>query len=56
MNANDISWDELPTILREKNPDIVGIGSACVAFVPNSLRVAQIAKGVNPKIITIGGG
>ena len=56
MNADDISQDELPTILREKNPDIVGIGSACVTFVPNSLRVARIAKGVNPRIITIGEG
>ena len=58
MNAGErgIEWDELPSIIREKKPKIIGVPSSMSCYVPNSLRVVKIAKAVDPSIITVGGG
>jgi anaerobic magnesium-protoporphyrin IX monomethyl ester cyclase len=56
MNQKDISWEELPQMLREINPDVVGVSSWATYFIPNFMRVVQIAKAINPKIATVMGG
>ncbi len=56
MNASQVSWENLPLVIKEKNPDIVGVPSSMNCYVPESLRVVKIAKSVNPAIITLGGG
>ncbi len=56
MNARNVGWEELPSIIREKNPNIVGIPSAMNCYVPEALEVAGITKSANLNIVTIGGG
>ncbi|MDY6912042.1 MAG: radical SAM protein [Chloroflexota bacterium] len=56
MPGQKISYEELPQKIKERNPDIVGIPSSMNCYIPESLKVARIAKSVNPNIVTIGGG
>lgn len=56
MNAEDVDYEELSRIIEEKKPDIVGVPSSMTCFIPDSYRVCKIAKSVNSKIITLGGG
>lgn len=56
MNASGVGWQELPAVIKQRNPDIVGVPSSMNCYVPESLQVVKIAKSVNPDTITIGGG
>ena len=56
MNAENLDYDELPQVIREKKPDIVGVPSSMTCFIPNSFQVCKIVKSVDPKIVTLGGG
>jgi len=47
---------EFLKVLQEERPDIVGITNPFTAQLNNALRVAQLVKNVNKKIITIIGG
>jgi len=56
MNASDVSWEELRSVIKGKNPDIVGVPSSMNCYIPESLEVVKTAKLANPNIITLGGG
>jgi radical SAM superfamily enzyme YgiQ (UPF0313 family) len=56
MNAAGVSWEELPEVIGQKRPDMVGVPSSMNCYVPDSLRAVRIAKSVNPAIVTVGGG
>ncbi len=50
-----VGFEEIRTKIEDSRPDFVGISSFTCTF-PDSLRVLEIAKEVNPEIITIMGG
>ncbi|HID87140.1 MAG TPA: cobalamin B12-binding domain-containing protein [Anaerolineae bacterium] len=54
-NASGLSWARLKRAIAREEPDLVG-ASAMTPFFPDVYRVTRIAKGVNPRIITVLGG
>lgn len=55
-NVEKIDYPALKIRILRLQPDIVGIPSSMMCFVPESLRVAQMAKEISPGIFTVGGG
>jgi anaerobic magnesium-protoporphyrin IX monomethyl ester cyclase len=55
-NGLEIGWDALPEEMRKRHPRCVGVSSSMTCFVPEAFRCLEIAKMVNSKIHTIGGG
>jgi radical SAM superfamily enzyme YgiQ (UPF0313 family) len=51
-----LEWNEIYSQIKEYNPSIVGIVSSFSAYYETALRCAEIAKEVNPDIITVMGG
>ena len=51
-----MGWNSLNNLLKEEDPDIVGIGDSESLYSHEAIRVLRIAKEVNPKVITIAGG
>lgn len=56
MNAENLSYEELPLKIKEKKPEIVGVPSDMPCHIPFSLKVTELAKKTNPEITTMGGG
>ena len=56
MNTKQVSWEDLPAVIKQKKPDVVGVPSSMNCYIPQSLRVVNIAKETNPNIVTLGGG
>lgn len=50
------SEDEIREVIKEKKPDIIGVTVHSTALSKNAETVLEIAKKVNPKIITVVGG
>ncbi len=51
----DLSYQDVAAVIREYNPKIVGLGPF-TEEIYEAYKVCQVAKGVNPDIITIFGG
>ncbi len=54
--AEDLDWNDLEEILKTERPDIVGCGSHATCNVFTVIRTLDLAKRINPEIITITGG
>ncbi|MDO8602519.1 MAG: radical SAM protein [Candidatus Omnitrophota bacterium] len=50
-----IGWESLRRILKEEKPDIVGAGEEAL-YCHEAVRLFELAKEINPGVITIGGG
>lgn len=50
-----IGWQSLAKILKEENPDMVGAGEEAL-YCHEAVRLFNLAKEINPAIITVGGG
>ena len=50
-----IGWESLGRILREERPDAVGAGDETL-YHHEAVKLFELAKNINPGIITIGGG
>ena len=53
--TNDLSEDQIREVLRSEKPDVIG----CTAITPaiyKAERLLQIAKEVNPAVVTVLGG
>ena len=55
-NVLEIGWDQLAHEIEDRAPKAVGVSSSMTCFVPDAFKCIELAKGVNPEIITIGGG
>jgi len=55
-NVNKIDFPNLKLEIIKYNPDVLGLPSSMMCFIPAALRTASIAKEINPKIFTVGGG
>jgi len=51
-----MSWEDIAKIIREYNPDFVGISSQFTSQVDNVIEIAKLVKSINPKIKVIVGG
>lgn len=50
-----IGWKSLRRILEEERPDVVGAGDETL-YHHEAVKLFELVKGINPEIITIGGG
>ena len=50
------TWEEIEAELSKLSPDVVGITNPYVTQFSNAITAAEIAKKVNPKILTVVGG
>ncbi|MFX1598141.1 MAG: B12-binding domain-containing radical SAM protein [Promethearchaeota archaeon] len=55
-NMEKIDWDGLRDEIKKRDPWIVGVTSSMTCFVPDSFRCLELAKEINPEILTLGGG
>jgi anaerobic magnesium-protoporphyrin IX monomethyl ester cyclase len=55
-NILGIGWDQLGAEIEERSPKAVGVSSSMTCFVPDAFRCVEIAKQINPGIVTVGGG
>jgi anaerobic magnesium-protoporphyrin IX monomethyl ester cyclase len=55
-NALEVSWDALAGEIRKRTPRCVGVSSSMTCFVPEAFRCLEIAKQIDPDIVTVGGG
>ncbi len=53
--TKNVGVDEIAIRIRELQPDVIAV-SMFTALVPDGLRVLEVAKQVNPGIITVAGG
>jgi len=51
----EIGWRKLRGIIAEENPDMVCVGEMIV-YMHEGMKVLQIAKELNPEVITVAGG
>lgn len=56
LDLIDTSFRDAARILKDKKPSIVGISCNLTDFRRGSFKLAQIAKSVDPKVITVMGG
>ncbi len=49
-------FGEIEAEIRRRQPDIVGISGPFTSQIGNTLKISQLAKQVNPKILTVVGG
>ncbi|MFX0123511.1 MAG: B12-binding domain-containing radical SAM protein [Candidatus Hodarchaeota archaeon] len=54
--AEKLDWEKLEERIRREKPDIVGSGSHATCNVYKTVRTLDLAKRVNPEVITITGG
>jgi len=54
-NGSNISWAKVPEIIRRIHPQVVG-ATAFSPFFYDGLRAIEIAKGIDPRIISVLGG
>lgn len=50
-----IGWNSLAKIIKDEKPDVVGAGEEAL-YHHEAVRLFQLAKDLNPQIITVGGG
>lgn len=50
-----IGWKSLEAILRQERPDMIGAGEEAL-YSHEAIKLFELAKKVNPSIITVGGG
>lgn len=51
-----IGWKTLGNIIRQEEPDVVGVGDSETVYCYEAARVLQMAKEINPRIVTVAGG
>jgi anaerobic magnesium-protoporphyrin IX monomethyl ester cyclase len=51
-----LPFDQIEAEIRRRNPDIVGISGPFTSQIGNTLKVSELAKKVNPKVLTVVGG
>lgn len=51
-----LTFDQIREVVRETNPDVVGVTSMFTSQRKNAHRVAEVVKSVDPKIVVIFGG
>jgi anaerobic magnesium-protoporphyrin IX monomethyl ester cyclase len=49
-------FNQIEVEIRRRQPDIVGISGPFTSQIGNTLKISQLAKQVNPKILTVVGG
>jgi anaerobic magnesium-protoporphyrin IX monomethyl ester cyclase len=54
-NGSFLTWKDLERTIAERQPTVVGT-SAMTTFMPTAARVMQIAKAIDPEIVTVVGG
>ncbi len=54
--AEDLDWIKLEERIKQEKPDIVGSGSHATCNVFTTIRTLDLAKGINPNIMTLTGG
>ena len=54
--AEKLDWEQLEKRIRKEKPDIVGSGSHATCNVYKTVRTLDIAKQIDPGVITITGG
>ncbi|MDP8222567.1 MAG: radical SAM protein [Candidatus Lernaella stagnicola] len=50
-----IGWKMLEKLIRDKQPDVVGVGDM-ICYMHEGMRLVRMAKQINPEIVTVGGG
>jgi anaerobic magnesium-protoporphyrin IX monomethyl ester cyclase len=55
-NILGISWEQLGAEIEGRAPKAIGVTSSMTCFVPDAFRCLELAKSVNPEIVTLGGG
>ncbi|MDP8255096.1 MAG: radical SAM protein [Candidatus Alcyoniella australis] len=50
-----IGWKKLERIVREKRPDVIGVGDM-ICYMKEGMRLVRLAKQIDPQIVTVGGG
>ena len=50
-----IGWNTLGKILKEENPDMIGVGEEAL-YHNEAAKVLELAKQINPEVITVAGG
>jgi len=51
-----MSFSQIEMEIKQRNPDIVGVAGPFTSQIDNTLKVVELAKQVNPKILTVVGG
>ncbi len=51
-----MSFNQIETEIHRRKPDIVGISGPFTSQIDNTLKISEIAKKVNPNILTVVGG
>jgi anaerobic magnesium-protoporphyrin IX monomethyl ester cyclase len=54
--AENLDWEKLEERIRKEKPDIVGSGSHATCNVYKTVRTLDLAKKIDPEVITITGG
>jgi anaerobic magnesium-protoporphyrin IX monomethyl ester cyclase len=54
-NASRLSWEDLERVVADRRPTLIGT-SVMTTFMPTAARVMQMAKTIDPEIITVVGG
>lgn len=54
-NGSFLTWQDLERTIADRRPTVVG-ASAMTTFLPTAARVMQMAKAIDPEIITVVGG
>ena len=49
-------WEKIKEELRTRKPDVVGITNPFTAQIENAIKVSEIVKNVNDRILTVIGG
>lgn len=54
--ASKIGWKSLERLVREEKPDLIGVGENHALYIRETVRVLELAREINPRIIRVGGG
>ena len=54
--AENLNWEELEERIRKEKPDVVGSGSHATCNAYKTVRALDLAKQIDPEIITVTGG
>jgi len=54
--ASKIGWKSLERLIREENPDLIGVGENHALYIQETVRVLELARAINPRIVRVGGG
>ncbi|MDR2202864.1 MAG: B12-binding domain-containing radical SAM protein [Nitrososphaerota archaeon] len=51
-----LSFNQIETEIRNRKPDVIGVSGPFTSQIENTIKVSEIAKKINPNVITIVGG